>query len=123
MALRRPIAAINIRERAPHDLVVRVTFDDGTSLEVAGEDYYADGVLFKDVVDAYGFLVIQNPPQALLVQALSAFDPEWEQKVAERKRQNDRDSAVARGEPTPEEAEAKRRADLKDAFRRERRER
>ena len=120
MALSRPIKGISIRERGPKDLVVRVTLDDDTSMEVAGENVYADGVLFSDVVDVYAFLMLQNPPRELLVEALASFDPNWEEKVAERKGQNDRDSAIARGEPTPEEAEQKRRADLKAEFRRER---
>jgi len=116
----RPIVGIGIVERRPKDLVVHLALDDGETLTVAGEDFFDPDMPFDDVVAVFGFLIMQNPPQELLVSALAAFDPEWERKVGERKRQNDKDSAIARGKPTSEEVEQSRRAQLKEDFRRER---
>ena len=96
--LRMAVVAISVFERAPADVVVRLEFDDGQVLEVAGADYYTDGYPFADSFDAWAFLVAQEVPVPLLVQTLDEFDADWEAKVAARRKQNDEDSARARGD-------------------------
>jgi hypothetical protein len=98
----------------PDDFAVSFLLDNGDVLTRCRREIYDPPTPFRDVVDVWSFLVMQNPPAELLDRALAATDPEWERKVSEHRAAMP--DAVQR-----RAAEQERRAKLREDFKRTRR--
>ena|GEM_PF-7111762 len=86
------VIAVEITQPSLSVIAVRLTLDTGASLDVSLNDVYEPRASSVDVVDLYSFLLMQNTPPMVLQQALDGFNPDWEDKVQARKRENDRRS-------------------------------